>query len=47
LEIVNALGEVVINVSESANLEKLNISKLPNGVYFVKTKGDLIRFIKQ
>jgi hypothetical protein len=47
IEIVNILGEVVISIAKASNLEKWDVRGLPSGVYFVKTKGDLVRFVKQ
>lgn len=46
IEFINVLGQVVLSVLKSSNIEKLNIEMLPNGVYFVKTMGDLVRFVK-
>ena len=47
VEIVNVLGQVLQKLPKSVDYSvKLDISALPNGVYFVKTTDRVVRFIK-
>ena len=47
VEIVNTLGQVLQTLPKSVDYSvKLDISALPNGVYFVKTTGRVVRFVK-
>ncbi len=46
IDIVNTLGQVVLSQKYMLNAT-INIQSLQSGVYFVKTKGEAVRFIKQ
>lgn len=46
IDIVNTLGQVVLSQKRMLNAT-INIQPLQSGVYFVKTKGEVVRFIKQ
>ncbi len=43
--IINVLGKVVKTIYPEQ--DKVNVSELPNGIYFVKTKDSIVRFIKK
>jgi hypothetical protein len=47
IEIVNALGQVVITTRQVEALIKLDVNHLPNGVYFVKMGRETLRFVKK
>jgi hypothetical protein len=47
IQIMNALGQVVQSLKSSNLLDKCDLSGLPNGIYFVKTKEEMVRFVKQ
>jgi Secretion system C-terminal sorting domain len=46
IEIVNVLGQVVLSVSKNIVHYPLSIIHLKSGVYFLKTGGETVRFIK-
>ena len=46
LQIANILGQVVQNIKPSTASDNVDISALPNGIYFLKTKETVIRFVK-
>jgi chitodextrinase len=50
LEIVNMLGQTVRRIEPSVLLAfiplSLDVSSLPKGIYFIKTMGEVIRFVK-
>ncbi len=48
LEILNPIGEVVISRKATGNnVEKFNMDKLPQGVYFVRISGEGVKAIKK
>ncbi len=46
IDIINTLGQVVLSQKRMLNAT-INIRSLQSGVYFIKTKGEVVRFIKQ
>jgi hypothetical protein len=46
LEIVNTLGRVVLRLEKAKEMEKINVTTLPNGVYIVKTARERVHFVK-
>lgn len=47
VDIINVLGQIVATFSPINNPAELAINHLQTGVYFVKTKGEMVRFVKQ
>jgi chitinase len=47
VDIVNVLGQVVASFSIQNNHSELDIHALNSGIYFVKTNGEMLRFVKQ
>ncbi|MEO8760725.1 MAG: T9SS type A sorting domain-containing protein [Bacteroidia bacterium] len=47
ITIYNALGEIVLKQNSNNKQEKINISALPQGVYFIKTQQGTQKFIKE
>jgi chitinase len=47
VEIINILGQTVAAFSLTNNHAELAINHLQTGVYFVKTRGEMVRFVKQ
>lgn len=48
LDILNPIGEVVLSRKASGNsVEKFNMDKLPQGVYFVRISGEGVKAIKK
>jgi hypothetical protein len=46
VRIVNAFGQVVLSIFKANNSEKISVAHLPNGVYFIKTGEEHLRFVK-
>lgn len=47
IEIINVLGQVVQTFQKLPTFGKLIITDLPNGVYFLKTANETVRFVKR
>ena len=45
IEIINILGQTVLHFPK-LNDNKINVSGLENGVYFLKMNGQVVRFLK-
>ena len=47
LAIYNAMGEIVLQKESKNKAEDIDISKLPAGIYFIRTKKSYAKFIKE
>lgn len=47
ISILNATGQLVINLSIQSSSLSVDIAEYPNGLYFLKTDSEVIKFIKE